>query len=110
MVNQNLNAYVDKADLQIVRVQVLDACIIGELEHLGFTAENTSTEYVITVSDDTAKAGIFSRLLQLGVAFSAGREWCPAEVFEYLRDLGLLSGRYQRIAWTSPSKYRISWE
>jgi hypothetical protein len=110
MTDQRLRAYVDKADLKVINVHVLDSSIINDLKSLGFAAANSSVEFAVSVFDDMAKAAIFARLLQLGVAFSAGREWCPAEVFEYLRDLRLLSGKYPRIAWTSPSEYRVTWE
>jgi hypothetical protein len=51
---------------------------------------------------------VFDELRSLGVAFSAGKEWCPSEVFEYLRDEQLLSGKYLRVAWTQPGQYRLT--
>jgi hypothetical protein len=39
--------------------------------------------------------------------FSGGREWCPAEVFEYLREQSLLKGSYKKISWADPNNYRI---
>jgi len=32
------------------------------------------------------------------ICFSRGREWNPAEVFEWLKDQGLLTGQFKSIA------------
>ena len=61
----------------------------------------------MVVRDDAAKAKAFHALRDLGLAFVAGREWCPAEVFGHLRDKGLLSGPFLRIAWTQPGSCRV---
>ena len=39
-------------------------------------------------------------LRDLGVAFSAGRDWCPSAVVAQLRDDGLARGDFIEIAWT----------
>jgi len=57
----------------------------------------------ISVSSDQGKAALLSALRDAGVCFSAGTGWSPAEVFEYLRDEGLIGGVYRRIAWRSPN-------
>jgi hypothetical protein len=40
-------------------------------------------------------------LRDLGVAFSAGRDWSPSEVVLDLRDRGLFEGSFTEIYWNS---------
>ncbi|MHC8365315.1 hypothetical protein ACYZT9_05390 [Pseudomonas sp. ZT5P21] len=101
-------AYVTKSDSDFVRVKVLDAKIIEKLIGIGFTNDIDLNEYKIITPNDENKAGIFNQLRELEVYFSDGREWCPAEVFEYLRDKGLLIGNFTMISWTAPHKYFIT--
>jgi hypothetical protein len=49
-----------------------------------------------------AMAQLARGLIELGLAFSAGREWSPSEVVQDLRDRGLLDGPFTEIAWTGP--------
>ena len=53
------------------------------------------------------KAQVLTALRDLGLCFSAGREWSPTEVFEWLRDQGLVSGHYRRIGWRGPGDFEI---
>ena len=108
MDNHSVNAYVTQADGDYVRIKVLDACGETALINLGFSSTTQTDEYEMSCSDNTTKANIFAQLRQLDVCFSAGREWCPAEVFLYLRDIGLLSGGFKRIAWARPAHYRVT--
>lgn len=103
-----VHAYVIQADGDYVRVKVRDACVEPALINLGFSSTAQVDEYELSCSDNTAKAHIFVQLRQLDVCFSAGREWCPAEVFLYLREIGLLNGGFKRIAWTRPDHYRVT--
>ncbi|QJI31813.1 hypothetical protein HKK55_24950 [Pseudomonas sp. ADAK18] len=108
MINEALKAYVEKADGDSVRVRVIDHTLDSALRAIGFSQTAESDVYVMDVLDDKQKAQVFDALRSLEVAFSAGKEWCPAEVFEYLRDdLGFLSGGFLRVAWTAPGQYRI---
>ena len=59
------------------------------------------------VADDEEKAQVLTTLRDLGVCFSAGREWNPTEVFEWLRDQGLVSGPYRRIGWRGPGDFEV---
>ncbi|HBP5558545.1 TPA: hypothetical protein L6B75_09790 [Pseudomonas aeruginosa] len=109
MTENTIAAYVKKADGDIIRVELLDNSIRASLQSLGFSDIGGGQLELLT-ADDVAKAAIFDRLRTIGVAFSAGKEWCPAEVFEFLRDQGLLTGPYTRIAWSAPAQYRLSLE
>lgn len=102
-------AYVEKADGDAIHVSVHDHALHAALAALGFTAVAQSDAWRLHVPDDAHKAAAFAALRSLGVAFADGREWCPAEVFAYLRDRGLLSGPFLRIAWSGPGRHRLAW-
>lgn len=110
MINDGLKAYVEKADGDVIRVQVMDNTLDSPLRAIGFSNAAEKDIYVLHVADNTQKAKVFDELRSLGVAFSAGKEWCPSEVFEYLRDEQLLSGTYLRVAWTQPGQYLLTSE
>ncbi|MGZ7460263.1 hypothetical protein ACXPVS_27115 [Pseudomonas sp. Ma2-10] len=103
-----VQAYVTKSDSDFVRVKILDAKIKEKLIGIGFTNDIDLNEYKIITPNDEKKAGVFNQLRELEVYFSDGREWCPAEVFEYLRDKGLLIGNFTMISWRGPDKYFIT--
>ena len=108
MINDVLKAYVEKADGDVIRVQIIDNALDSPLRAIGFSDAPEKDIYVLQVADNTQKAKVFDALRSLGVAFSAGKEWCPSEVFEYLRDEQLLSGKYLRVAWTQPGQYLLT--
>ena len=103
-----VKAYVTQADGDFVKVKVLDAGMRNGLLDLGFSPGADVDEYRISSSNDSIKAAIFSQLRQLDVCFSSGREWCPAEVFHYLRDIGVLSDGFKRISWIGPGHYWVT--
>ncbi|MGC5704387.1 hypothetical protein J4P02_29710 [Pseudomonas sp. NFXW11] len=107
MIDQQLKAYVAKADGDTVRLRVLDATLAAAVTALGFVATFEPDVYAMDVADDGQKAVLFDALRTLGVAFSDGREWCPAEVFEYLRDMNLLGGKFIRVSWKEPGRYHL---
>lgn len=83
----------------------MDNALDSPLRAIGFSNATEQDIYLLRVADDKQKAKVFDELRSLGVAFSAGKEWCPSEIFEYLRDEQLLSGKYLRVAWTQPGQY-----
>ncbi|MFJ7283509.1 hypothetical protein [Pseudomonas sp. NPDC099000] len=103
-----IHAYVTKSDSDFVRVKILDAKTKEKLIDIGFTNDIDLNEYKINTPTDEKKSDVFNKLRELDFYFSDGREWCPAEVFEYLRDKGLLKGTFKMISWTSPDKYIIT--
>lgn len=103
-----VQAYVEKSDSDFVRIKIIDAKIKEKLIGIGFTNDIDLNEYKITTPNDEEKAGVFNQLRDLEVYFSDGREWCPAEIFEHLRDKGLLLGNFTMISWTTPDKYFIT--
>lgn len=78
------------------------------LYELGCLSTLDPAQFSYICRDEQDKANLFGRLRQLGLAFAAGREWSPSDVFEYLRDQGLLQGIYRRLIWTSPGRMHVS--
>lgn len=109
MINEPLKAFVEKADDDVIRVNVLDRGLRPAMTALGFAATFEPGIFELRVADDAQKAQCFDALRALGVAFSDGKEWCPAEVFEYLRDMSLLSGPFVRVSWRKPGDYHLVW-
>lgn len=103
----HIDAYVTQADGHRIEVRLLNGRLRAALQALGFTADEGDTLTLPVVADDAAKAAVFIRLRDLGIAFSTGREWCPAEVFEHLRAAGLLQGGYLRVAWRAPQQFTV---
>ena len=107
---QCVKAFVSEAASSRVVVQLVDEAILGKLNALGFRTVTGSTPQLLstTVSNQMEKAQLFSLLRDEEVCFSAGPDWCPADVFEHLRDQGMLAGKYRRIAWTAPGKSLVT--
>lgn len=103
-------AFVTKADGKIIRVNLIDEKFEYELSKLDFVFDHDTKEYVLQVSDNDKKSKTFKHLRDLGVAFSSGKEWSPSEVFEYLREMGLITGKYTRISWTNLGEYQCTIE
>jgi hypothetical protein len=59
------------------------------------------------VTDDADKARVMGVLRDAGVSFARGREWSPAEVFEWLRDPELLTGSFRSISWRRPGVFDL---
>ncbi|RON53861.1 hypothetical protein [Pseudomonas frederiksbergensis] len=108
MDNNPIRAYTTQADGNYIRVKVLDTSLQNALLDLGFSPETNASEYTIPTPNNATKATIFTHLQTLKICFSSGREWCPAEVFQHLRDLGLLSGGFRKISWTRPNHFTVT--
>lgn len=105
-----VKAYVTKADGKIVRVKAVSNSVDDKVLNLGFIFDADFFEYKIQISSNEQKAELFNELRNIGVAFSSGKEWCPSEVFEYLRDSGLLNGSFIKISWKEPGNYYVTTE
>lgn len=103
-----VEAFVSEAASARIVVQVMDEKVLGVLKNMGFTLENGEKLVVITsASSQEAKAEMLSKLRDCGICFSGGPDWSPSEVFEYLRDCGLLTGRYRKVIWRGPSQMEV---
>lgn len=103
-----LPGYVERADGDDIRLCLLDERQAAALHDLGFVPGPAPTGFSRSCAGPQEKARVFAQLQQLGWAFSTGREWSPAEVFEHWRELGLLHGSYRRLAWVGPNDPRLS--
>jgi hypothetical protein len=74
---------------------------------LGFCPSSGGQAHIfeLPVGSDAIKSNILLKLQDAGFAFSQGREWCPAEVFEWLRNQGLAKGPFKSIAWKGPGQW-----
>jgi len=98
-------SFVKQADQEFVEVATSELQASKDLLSLGFSRV-TDSEYRIPAPDENGKAQIFSTLRKMGFCFARGREWSPAELFEYFRDRGLITGQFTEIAWTRPTEWR----
>ncbi|WP_155874937.1 hypothetical protein [Desulfuromonas sp. AOP6] len=57
--------------------------------------------------ENKALFDLLNQLNDLGVAFSAGKEWCPSEVMEEGQERGLVPKPFMRIFWTGPDKWHL---
>jgi hypothetical protein len=97
-------AYVRAADGDVITI--VGAGLVPA--QLGFAASAADPDsYQRRVVDDREKALVFAALRDAGVCFARGREWSPAEVFEWLRVRGMLSGQFRSISWSGPGKFQL---
>ena len=108
MVNPSLPPYVRKADGDVVFVHVTDPAVIQALVGLGFrVSSDASDTYLLPAASPEDKGKLFSELRDRGIYFARGREWNPAEVFEWLKDQGLIRGPFRSIAWKGPKDWFV---
>lgn len=103
----SLKGYVEKADDDVIHVNVLDPALCADIAALGFCADATDGMFSLGVSRDEHKARVFDALRALEMAFCDGKERCPVGVFEYLRDKRLLTGKFVRVSWEKPGDYQL---
>ncbi len=105
---EHLLGYISKADASEITVTAMTKSAERMLKNKGFFVYmDDEKRWKISVNDEKGKADIFRFLRDQDFCFSSGREWSPSEVFEYLKEKGLLTGKYKRISWIAPGKYRI---
>lgn len=77
-----------------------------DLSRLGFTEKDGYLNRTIADTDDRRR--LLESLIDLDALFSYGRDWCPSELVEYYRELGLIDRPFRVIAWRDPEHYTIS--
>lgn len=104
--------YVSQADSDKIVVVTNGTQYDALLHGLGFRLQGGTPNrtFEFPVGSDKDKADVFSKLRDADIAFSRGREWCPAEIFEWLRDQGLLLGPFQSISWRGPGQWVVRQE
>lgn len=98
--------YVRVVDDQSITIRVHDAVLRSRVISMGFACIDGSTDLLrCSAKTDIDRAALFNQLRAAGFAWSRGREWSPAEVFEHLRDQRILSGTFTSISWKSPDEW-----
>lgn len=102
-------AFVSEGALSEIVVKVIDDSVIELLGELGFVAVSGKEQKTLSLMapDQDFKIKLFEKLRDEGICFSAGPDWCPADVFEFLRDQKMLTGVYRKIIWCGPEKPKI---
>ncbi|MCQ8894994.1 hypothetical protein NQT62_00905 [Limnobacter humi] len=67
-----------------------------------------SDTYSIHCAHRDDQVRVFEFLRKNKFAFSAGRDWSPAEIFEFFREQGLVAGEYLRISWIGPDEPTVA--
>ena len=108
MISTPTPSFISKADGNEVVVKTQEASSINFLLNLGFhKKENSDDQFTRTVKDDQEKGNLFIKIRDEDICFSRGKEWNPAEVFEWLRDENLVSGKFKSIAWKNSNEFII---
>lgn len=104
-----MKAFVSEGALSEIVVKVIDNSVIELLGELGFVAVSGKEQKTLSLiaPDQNFKIKLFEKLRDEGVCFSAGPDWCPADVFEFLRDQKMLAGVYRKIIWCGPGNPKI---
>lgn len=98
--------YVREADQEKVVIAGANEELLHDLEDAQFQVNRIgSDEIVVKISSEKEKSRLFELLRNMGICFARGREWSPAEVFEWLRDKRELAGAFKEIYWTSPGAW-----
>jgi hypothetical protein len=106
--SKNPPPYVSKADGNEIIVEAVEAPTRALLTAIGFVAQSGSNDvYLLSVNGEREKAQIFSKLRDAGICFARGKEWSPAEVFEWLKEQGFLTGSFKSIAWRGPDDWLL---
>src|ERR1041385_907117 len=62
--------------------------------------------WILEFKDELQEADLLSDLNEIGFLFVGGTAgWPPAEIFAYLREKGLVSGRFTEVTWLGSGKW-----
>jgi uncharacterized protein YndB with AHSA1/START domain len=100
---RRLPAHVVQADGDEIVIAAVDPRGAAQL---GFT-DTSRGEFARTIRSDAEKANVLQELRDAGFCFARGREWSPAEVFEWLCERGLLSGQFRSLSYTAPGRFHV---
>jgi hypothetical protein len=96
-----MGPYVSYCDNK-VKLREVRGDYVQTIIKLGGIETEEAGVFEIPLPEESEKPKLFSALRDMGIAFSSGREWSPAEQFEDLRDKGLVSGEYACLVWRGP--------
>jgi len=102
-------AFVSEGALSEIVVKVIDDSVVELLVGLGFVVVPDKEQKTLSLiaPDQDFKIRLFAKLRDEGVCFSGGPDWCPADVFDFLRDQKMLTGFYRKIVWGGPKNPKI---
>jgi len=103
--NKKLQAYVTSAHSDYIYMRIFDETLKKLAEERGYLDVGKDTwgkDF-----NEEEKVAEMAYLRDIGMPFSIGPGWPPADVFEYLVEQGKLNGPYKRISWSGPGKYTI---
>ena len=93
-----------------IRVNHVTPEVALQLEAIGAQKETICDEtvWVIRVSNEQKIGKIMGQLRDMGVLFAGGPAgWPPAEVFDELREKGLVKGEFKEIVWLGPDRWFV---
>lgn len=67
------------------------------LEKMGFSKEKSNSHNYSKDCTYEEMIKLFQILNDNGFAFSCGKEWNPADLYEYYREQGLLNGKFRKV-------------
>ena len=106
-------SYVSLVASEFVEVQAQSDETAAALRRLGFVQSGRGRrrgkmQIAMPAPDHEEKAELFNALISLGVAFSAGKDWCPIAVAMHYRNQGLLEGPLRKIGWSGPRHWQVT--
>ena len=107
---KRLPSYVSWIGADYVEVEARTNADAEKLKGLGFALSGRGRQRGTMqkkASGEAEKARALQALAELGLPFSAGRDWCPIAVAEELRDRGLLKGPLKMIGWSAPGQWQV---
>lgn len=107
------NNFISLIQDKAVRIENVTPDIAQKLITMGAKEQRIAGEDVWIISIDEfdfkALSSILDQLRNMGLLFSAGKIWPPADIFEELRDRGFLHGKFKKVGWHGPGQWEI-WE
>lgn len=92
----------------VVLVRVRDAAARSLVRDLGGRRRLFPPRtWGITYCGDEELSSILVSLRDGDLPFGSGRQWPPCDVFEDLRERGLISGKYKKVFWHGPGHYEF---
>ncbi len=113
--NKTIPSYVDYVRDEIA-VQTHSDDVAGKLREMGFNyigrgkQRGAMSRRVIKKDEPHSHekvAAALQPLVDLGLAFSSGKERCPIEVAAHYREKGMLKGKLRNIYWTGPNRWHV---
>ena len=93
--------------LSFISIKSVNVSLIKKLKKIGFRFNIFHTKCKKKINSEQELIALFQMLRDLDICFAIGKEWSPSEMFEFYREKGLISGKYNQISWIGKKKYLI---